>query len=133
MYDVYEELENACHRAAKELHDLNKKLSSDDANITKDDVDMMDKITHTIASTKKGMAMIDQYADTRSSGRDGSYNISGTYSNGMNRRYYDTGRRGSSRTHRDGDVMQKLTDMYHDARDDREADMIRDIMSELNR
>ena len=53
--------------------------------------------------------------------------------NGMNRRYYDAGRRGSSRTHRDGDVMQKLTDMYHDARDDREADMIRDIMSELNR
>ena len=126
MYDVYDELETACHRATKELHDLNKKLDNDESNITKEDVDLLDKVTHTIASTKKGMAMLDA---PRSSGRDGSYNISGTYSNGMNRRYYE----GSSRGRRDGDIMQRLNDMYQDARDDREADMIRNIMNGLNR
>lgn len=132
MYDAYEELETTCHRATKELHDLNKKLDSDESNITKDDIDLMDKITHTIASTKKGMAMIDQYANNRSSGRDGSYNISGTYSG---KRYMDLDRRGSSRYgySRDNGMMQKLREMYQDARDDHEADVIERVMNELNR
>lgn len=138
MYDVYEELEHVCERATKELHDLNKKLAKDETAITKEDIEMLDKLTHTIASTKKVMTMIDQYYDGGSSGKDGYYNISGGYS-GMNRRYMNngsSGRRGSSRMRgysRDNDMMQKLNAMYQDARDDQEADMIQSIMNELNR
>ena len=135
MYDIYEELEHTCERATKELHDLNKKLANDESSISKEDIDLMDKVTHTIASTKKIMALLDQYFDNGgSSGRDGSYNISGTYSG--NRRYTSSGRRGSSRMRgysRDNDMMQRLRDMYQNARDDDEADMIQSIMNELNR
>ena len=81
MYDTYEELEKACERSTKELHDLNKKLANDESAISKEDIDMMDKILHSIASSKKSILMIDQ-ADG-SSGRDGYYNISGGYSGSM--------------------------------------------------
>ena len=60
MYDTYDELEKTCERATKELHDLNKKLANDESTISKEDIDMLGKVTHTIASTKKSILMIDQ-------------------------------------------------------------------------
>ena len=143
MYDTYEELEKTCERATKELHDLNKKLANDESTISKEDIDMLDKVTHTIASTKKSILMIDQSEDSGSSGRDGYYNISGGYSGGYNtqpmwnRRYANNGsssRRMSSRmrgSSRDNDMMQMLNDMYQNARDDQEADVIQDIMNKM--
>lgn len=136
MYDTCEELENSYERATKELHDLNKKLDNDESTISKEDIDMLDKLTHTIASARKSILMIDQSdMGNGSSGRDGTYNINGTYS-GMNRRYGSSMRRNSSRTRgysRDNDMMAKLNAMYQDARDDREADIIERMMDELNR
>ena len=107
MYDAYEVLENTCERAVKELYDLNKKLGKDDNTVSKDDVQMMESLTHTIASTKKGIAMMDKYSHRRSSNR-----------------------RARSR---DYDIMQKLDNMYQDARDDDEAEIIQNIMNELSR
>ena len=91
--------------------------------------------------------MIDQYFDSGSSGRDGYYNISGGYSGTnyntqpvWNKRYATSNRRGSSRTRggysRDSEkemIMQRLDNLYQSARDDQEADMIQNIMSELSR
>ena len=92
---------------------------------------MMESLTHTIASTKKGIAMMDKYDDGGYSGS--SYNTQPIW----NRRYSNlSGRRGGSRTRgysRDNDMMQRLSDMYQNARDDQEADMIQSIMNELNR
>lgn len=141
MYDTYEELEKACERSTKELHDLNKKLANDESAISKEDIDMMDKILHSIASSKKSILMIDQ-ADG-SSGRDGYYNISGGYSGSMytqpmwNKKYGSSGRRmrtrGYSRDSEKDSMMQKLNMMYQDARDDQEAEVIERMMNELNR
>ena len=132
MYDAYEELENTCERAIKELHDLNKKTSKEENTVSRDDIEMMESLTHTIASCKKGIAMMDKYDDNGYSGV--SYNTQPTW----NRRYANngsSGRRGGSRSRgysRDnGDIMQRLNAMYQDARDDQEADMIQSIMNEL--
>ena len=131
MYDAYEELENTCERAVKELHDLNKKMSKEENAASRDDIEMMESLTHTIASTKKGIAMMDKYDDSGYSGS--SYTTQPIW----NRRYSNlSGRRGGSRTRgysRDNDMMQRLSDMYQNARDDQEADMIQSIMNELNR
>ena len=129
MYDAYEVLENTCERAMKELHDLNKKLSKDDNSTPRDDVEMMESLTHTVASCKKGIAMMDKY-----------YDEGNGYSGTWNRRYNtngSSGRRGSSSRSRgysrDNDMMARLNDMYQNARTDQEADVIQDIMNELNR
>ena len=118
MYDAYEVLENTCERAVKELNDLNKKLSKDDNTVSKDDVQMMESLTHTIASSKKGIAMMDKHYDDGYSGK--RYTM-------PNRRVTTRGRGYS----RDNDMMSRLDDMYQNARDDREADVIRNIMNEL--
>jgi hypothetical protein len=89
MYDAYDILENTCERAMRELHDLNKKLSKDEGMISKEDIDLMESLTHTVASTKKGMAMIDKYYD------DGQSN--------WNRRPMNN-RRGGSRSSRMDDM-----------------------------
>lgn len=125
MYDIYEILENSCERASKELHDLNKKMSKEETTASKEDIQMLESLTHTIASTKKAMAMMDKYFEDGYSGNQQSW-----------RRMSSAGRRGSSRSRgyaRDTDMMQRLDNMYQNARDDREADMIQNIMNELSR
>ena len=107
MYDAYEVLENTCNRAMKELYDIDKKLSKNDSSVSKEDVELMESLTHTVASCKKGIAMMDKYSHRRSSNR-----------------------RARSR---DYDIMQKLDNMYQDARDDDEAEIIQNIMNELSR
>ena len=139
MYDAYDELEKTCERVIKELHDLNKKLANDESTISKEDIDMLDKITHTIASVKKSILMISQSENGGSSGRDGYYNISGGYSSQpmWDKRYGSSGRRmrtrGYSRDSEKDSMMQKLNMMYQDARDDQEAEIIERMMNELNR
>lgn len=132
MYDTYEELEKACERSTKELHDLNRKLANDESAISKEDIDMMDKILHSIASSKKSILMIDQ-ADGTSGGYSGNQPM-------WNRRYGSSGRRtimsrnrGYSRDSEKDSMMQKLNMMYQDARDDHEAEVIERMMNELSR
>lgn len=128
MYDLYDELERSCERATKELHDLNKKLANDESTISKEDIDMMDKILHSIASSKKSILMIDQ-AENNSNGSSGMWN----------RRYTNNYRRSSSRNRgssRDSDkdiLMQRLDNMYQNARDDYDAEVIERMMNELSR
>ena len=137
MYDTYDEVEKSCKRITKELHDLNKKLANDESTISKEDVDLMDKMLHSIASSKKSMLMIDQADDM-----NGSSGVSNGYSNMWNRRLMTnngmSGRRSSrnrgySRDSEKDIMMQKLNNMYQDARDDQEADVIERMMNELSR
>ena len=70
--------------------------------------------------------MMDKYYDD---GYSGTNNMQSSY-----RRYGN--RRGSSRSRgysRDNDMMSRLDDMYQNARNDQEANMIHDIMNELIR
>jgi len=115
MYDAYETLENTCERAMRELRDLNKKLSKDESTASKEDVELMESLTHTVASCKKGIAMMEKYSTDDSSKRY--------------RRGYSTRNKSYFR---DNDVMARLDSMYQNARDDQEADIIRSIMNELN-
>lgn len=149
MHNLYEELEKTCERMEKELCDFNARLESNKAMISAADIDLLDKITHTIKSVKKTMELLDKDYEIQN-GYSGNY--SGNYmSQPMWDRHYagnsyrgtytmDTGysgRRGMSRGYsRDSekdDIIRRLEDALNRTKNESDANAIRDSIEAINR
>lgn len=150
MKELYDELERTCERATKELCDLNNRLDTNKNMLSPTDVDMMDKLTHTIKSIKKIMQILDEYDEENQNRYSGGMYYSqpmwdrrysgnsyyGTYTvaTGDHDHNY-SGRRSSrhmySRDSERDNMMSELDTMLNNARDDREAEVIRKVMSKL--
>lgn len=149
MHDLYDELEKTCERATKELCDLNNRLETNKNMISPTDVDMMDKLTHTIKSIKKVMTILDEYDENQNRYSGGMYYTQPMWDRGYSGNSYHgtytvatgdpghsySGRRSSrhmySRDTERDNMMSELDNMLNNARDDREADLIRKVMSKL--
>lgn len=150
MQELYKELERTCERATKELGDLNNRLDSNKNLLSPADVDMMDKLTHTIKSIKKVMMVLEEHGENQNGYSGNSYysqpmwdrdysgnSYHGTYTvaTGEPNGYGYSGRRNSrhmySRDTERDNMMSELDTMLNNARDEREADIIRRVMSKL--
>lgn len=155
MHEIKEILEESCEIVEKELKDVNKKLSASSSK-NPSDIDMLDKLTHSLKSIKTTMAMIDAaeeeeysgYSGRRYtmpsmnySGRRGGYSgeYSGAQGGGQSGASYGgeysgaRGRRGGySRDGINEDIIGKLESKLRNARNEREAMAIRETIEILN-
>ena len=93
--DLIKELYEAKETVGNEIGDLNKKIRNNGGKITGADVDMLDKLTHSMKSLITACAMLeaeedgysgDYYARDDGARRNGRTGYSGTYM-GYNRKY----------------------------------------------
>ena len=136
MHKMSELLDKYCERIEKELHDLHTKISKSDT-LTVADLDMMDKLLHSLKSDKTVAAMIeyDERDNSDSGYSDGGYSGS-RYYNESKRYNTDNGYSGRNRYSRDSerdDMIRKLENMMSRVRTDNEAMVIRDAIDTLSR
>ena len=144
--DMHKELERTCERAEKELCDLNNRLEQNKSIISPADVDMMDKLTHTIKSIKKVFELMDKDSEIQNGGYSGHYMAQPVW----DRRYSGNSYHGqytiatgdgysgrhsmrhsySRNTERD-DLMMKLENALSTARTKEDAEAIRKAMDVL--
>lgn len=147
MHKLDDVLDKYCERITKELGDLYTKISKSET-LSAQDLDVMDKLLHSIKSNKAVIAMI-EYDDGQ--GEDEGYSGKGNSGNGYSgKRYYNEQRRyddgysgrrsipisGNGRMYsRDSerdDVVRKLESMMRNARTEDEAMAIRDAIDTVN-
>jgi hypothetical protein len=100
MKELYDDLHGACEVMSRELGDMIDKIEQG-GKVTGADVDMVDKLTHSIKSIKTTMAMMD--AEEGGSYDDG-YRRS--YNRGAYARRRDSMGRYTRRAYDDGDDMR---------------------------
>ena len=122
MYDVYNELEELCETTSKELKDVNNKIRNAGGKLSPSDIEMADKLTHTLKSIKTTMAMMDA--------EDG-YSSMG-YNHGAYARRRDSMGRYSSRgrSYDDG-FRAELHELMNEAPDERTKQKLQRIISEM--
>lgn len=147
MHKLDDVLDKYCERITKELGDLYTKISKSET-LSAQDLDVMDKLLHSIKSNKAVIAMI-EYDDGQ--GEDEGYSGKGYSGNGYSgKRYYNEQRRyddgyskrrsipisGNGRMYsRDSerdDVVRKLESMMRNVRTEDEAMAIRDAIDTVN-
>ena len=132
--DYIKELHELCETLSSELSDINNKIREAGGKMSAGDLEVVDKLTHSIKSIKSTIAMMEEeqgysgyypwsYADGRGSYRGGSYaeggsnrGRGGSYARGRSyaRRGY-SGERGYSRN----DLVDRMREMMEDAPDER--------------
>lgn len=146
--DMHKELERTCERAEKELCDLNNRLEQNKSIISPADVDMMDKLTHTIKSIKKVLELMNKDSEIQNGGYSGYYmsqpvwdrkysgnSYHGTYTvatgDGYSGRRYMG--RGYSRSSEKEDMISRLENMMDRATTESEANAIRESIEAVSR
>lgn len=146
LKEVYDMKETVGHKIAQ----ANKKIKANGGDIANDDVDIVDKLSHSIKSLVTTCAMLEaeeddgeysgrympaynpgmHYGYSRRDGMEGGY--AGEYRNGYSgnrggysRRYSRENRNGYSRT---GDMTEQLRQMMEDAPDDMTRMEIKKLM-----
>lgn len=153
MDNLWRELERSCERVTHELSQFNDRLDQNKNVMSPADLDnlykMMD-IIKDVKSTMKKIIEIDamENGDEIQNGYSGTYmsqpvwdkrysgnSYHGTYTVATGDRDGYSGRRGMRRMYsRDTEhdnIMSELDTMLNNARDDREADIIRKLMTKL--
>lgn len=151
MQDLYKELERTCERTTKELSDFNNRLDANKNMISPADLDCLFKlmdIIKDVKSTMKKMMEIEEMemGSANQNGYSGNYytqpmwdrnysgnSYRGTYTVESGNGYSGTGRMGRrySRNSETENMRQELDNMLNEARDEREADVIRKLMNRL--
>ena len=133
--DIRNDLEQMCETLEKELKSFNKKLETNKSDqLTLDDLARIERVTHSLKSSKGVMAMMsegDMYSNRGYSGRnypvgyynDGSYRGGGSYgmpylgnmvyAQGRN----DMGQFTSNGYSRHGDILTKLREVRYEVPD----------------
>lgn len=131
-------LEKYCERMEKELEDQYKKIEKLNP-LPPSELEITDKLLHSIKSIKTTLAMLEYRDDEDDGGYSGKY-YEPTYKRYSSRGGYsgrnDSGRRsgrGYSRDSEKHDAMRRLEDMLDRARTDEEADAIQEAINILNR
>jgi len=142
MHNLIETLEWYCERIEKELSDLKSKLSKNETMLPQQDLDVMDKLLHSMKSVKTVLAMLGYDEESRYSG---NYGVHGRNYSGS--RYYEpqymprysgedySGRmrmtgsgRGYSRDSENGESIRILESMMSRAKNEDEAMAIREAI-----
>lgn len=118
--DYINDLHELCESVSRELADVNEKIRAA-GKMSPGDLEVADKLTHTLKSIKATIAMMEDeggsYDDGRYS-RDG-YPYHGSYRGRSYARRRDSMGRYSNRGYsRDGDLVDQLHDLMHDAPND---------------
>ena len=142
LKELYDMKETVGHKIAQ----ANKKIKSNGGDIANDDVDIVDKLSHSIKSLVTTCAMLEaeedddgysgRYAPAYNPGvtyaRDGRDNYSrdgsGTHGGYSRNRYIRENRNGYSRT---GDMMDQLRQMMDEATDETTRMEIRKLMDKM--
>lgn len=142
LKEVYDLKETVGHKIAQ----ANKKIKANGGDIANDDVDIVDKLSHSIKSLVTTCAMLEaeedggeysgRYAPAYNPGvtyaRDGRDNYSrdgsGTHGGYSRNRYSRENRNGYSRT---GDMMDQLRQMIDEAPDETTRMEIRKLMDKM--
>ena len=150
MRDTFKELERACERATKELCEFMDRIDQNKNVISPADLNSLSQLVETIKNSKSAMKKIielDEMMDEGSEDHDKRY--SGYYTqpiwdrrsgNSYHGQYtiatgdgYSSRRmsRGYSRNSERESMRQELEGMLQDTRDEREADIIRKLITRL--
>lgn len=136
MHKIIDLLENYCERIEKELGELYTKKIEKSEVLSPADVDVTDKLLHSMKSIKTVLAML-EYDDESDNGYSGKNYSAPTY---MRRRYNNGGysgntgnSRGYSRDSEKQDMIRKLENMMSRVRSDDEAMAIQDALDVVNR
>ena len=141
LKELYDMKETVGHKIAQ----ANKKIKANGGDIANDDVDIVDKLSHSIKSLVTTCAMLEAEEDGGYSGRyapaynpgvtyarDGrdNYSRDGSGNNGgySRNRYSRENRNGYSRT---GDMMDQLRQMMDEAPDETTRMEIRKLMDKM--
>lgn len=146
--DLYKEMERVCDRITKELHEFNDRLEQNKNIISPIDLENLCRLVEVSKNAKSSMKKIIELDDMLNTGEySGNYMVQpmwdkrysgnsyrGTYTMDTGRDGYSGARNMGSRYSRDTEkdnMRGELNDMLRDARDEREADIIRKIMNKL--
>lgn len=129
MYDI-------CDAITEDLEDANAKIKQAGGKLSRGDVDYIDKLTHALKSIKTVIAMEEaegEYSSERGNDSGRMYSRAGRGRSGRVKR--DAMGRYSGRMYsRDGGgVREMLEDAMREARTDRERDVLRRAMTEMER
>ena len=147
LKEVYDIKETVGHKIAQ----ANKKIKANGGDIANDDVEIIDKLTHSLKSLVTTCAMLEaedddsgysgrymptwnpgiHYGYSGRDGMDGGENRNGYSGNhgGYSRRYSRENRNGYSRT---GDMREQLREMMEDAPDDVTRMEIKKLMDKMD-
>lgn len=120
--EIMKDLDTLCEIVSEKLSDKIRKVKN--GGMSDGDLDTLEKLTHTLASTKKSMAFIedeDGYSGNYPMG-DGSYRNSyrGSYNHGGSYRRRDSmGRYSGERGYSRNDLADKMRDLMMEAPDER--------------
>ena len=138
--DLMKELYEAKETVGNEIGDLNKKIRNNGGKITGADVDMLDKLTHSMKSLATTCAMLeaeedDGYSGDMMPGYGGNYSGRGRRNGyGGERRNGYSGRNGYNRNggySRTGDTREQLRQMMEEAPDEQTRMEIRNLMERM--
>lgn len=112
--DIRKDLESLCDIIAEQLKDIIRKIRN--GGMSSGDLDTLDKLTHTMKSTKGVLKMLDE--------DDG-------YSGGAFRGSYRGGRRDSMGRYSRNDLADKMRELMADAPDDRTRQEIHRLVERM--
>ena len=131
--EIMKDLETLCDLVSEKLTEKIRKVRN--SGMSDGDLETLDKLTHTLASTKKIMAFMEDegYSGNYPMGgsyRDayrGSYNRGGSYAQKRDRMGRYSGERGYSRN----DLADKMRELMMDAPDDRTRQEMQRMVEKL--
>jgi len=128
-----EALYDLCDTISKEIEKANAKIQKSGGSISASDLDVVDKLTHSLKSIKTAIAMMESEGSYESGAHSGSYR--GSYDGGSYRGSYDGGMsyargrgRGAKR-----DSMGRYSSERGYSRDADMEDLIGDLRSMMDR
>ena len=129
--DYYKDLENLCNVLSEQISEVSRKTKN---GMSAGDLEMIDKLTHSLASVKKIMAFMDdegEYSGYYPMG--GSYRDSyrGSYRGSYARKRDSMGRYSGERGYSRNALADKMRDLMMDAPDDRTRQEIQRMVEKL--
>ena len=129
--DYYKDLENLCNVLSEQISEVSRKTKN---GMSAGDLEMIDKLTHSLASVKKIMAFMDdegEYSGYYPMG--GSYRdfYRGSYRGSYARKRDSMGRYSGERGYSRNALADKMRDLMVDAPDDRTRQEIQRMVEKL--
>ena len=117
--DYIQDLRELCDTLSGELADINEKIRSAGGKMSAGDLEIVDKLTHSIKSIKSTIAMMedeDGYSGYYPIGSSYNRGHGGSYARGRGMRGRDSmGRYSGERGHSRNDLADRMRDMMEDA------------------
>lgn len=139
MKDIIDEIYEMKESVGYEIGEANKRIQNAGNKISTTDLDIIDKLTHTMKSLTTICAMLEEEEGGESQDYMQGDSYRGGYSGRNNRGRYDRNsyargsRRNSYGYSRTGDMTERLRQMMDDAPDEQTRNEIRKLMDRFDR